>query len=145
LALLSSDGGATRQRVHSWFSGGEIERQWLEDVLRQSPLAPDQNIRVTDLGGLASLSHHIVRVRFAESLPVHRNHDLTVYVYRRRGVPRLGAGRIRLKEGDVVSIPRETPHAFQSQAPTLVVAVVMFTPTSDGRDAILVKVNECKG
>jgi quercetin dioxygenase-like cupin family protein len=142
VALLFSDGCATRQRAHLWFSEGEIKRQWIEDVLRQSPLAPDQNIRVTNLGASASVSHHIVQVRFAEPLHVHENHDLTVYVYRGRGVLRLGAGRIRLKEGDIVFIPRGTPHAFQNQASTPAVAVVMFTPAFDGRDTVPVKENE---
>src|SRR6266850_4194129 len=78
LALLLDDGCVTRQRADFWFSEQDTKRQSLEDVLHQNPLAPDQNIRVTDLGGSASVSHHIVQVRFAESLHVHENHDLTV-------------------------------------------------------------------
>lgn len=142
LALVLSDGCATEQRAYSWFSEGEIKRQWIEGVLRQNPLAPDQNIRVTNLGASASLSHHIVQIRFAESLHVHENHDLTVYVYRGRGVLRLGAHRIRLKEGDIVFIPHGAPHAFQNQASTPAVALVIFTPAFDGQDTVPVKESE---
>src|ERR1051326_5148861 len=101
LALSFSGGCASCQSDHVWFSDGEIKRQRIEDVLRQNPLAPGQNIRVTNLGAAPSVSDHLVQVRRSESLHIHENHDLTVYVYRGSGVLRLGDDTIRLKKGDM--------------------------------------------
>jgi mannose-6-phosphate isomerase-like protein (cupin superfamily) len=136
LALVLLDGCTTPRNMHYWFSNETIRQERIEDVLRRDALAPNQNIRVSDLGTSPNVSHHLVQVRFGETLHVHKDHDLTVVVYRGEGELRLGAGTIPLRQGDVVFIPRGVSHAFQNTANTPTAAVVVFTPAFDGKDTI---------
>lgn len=138
LALTLLAGCATQPSTHYWFADGTIRRDQIEDVLRRNALASNENIRVTNLGVSASTSHHIVQVRNAGALHIHKDHDLTVVVYRGRGEFRLGGKVIPLKQGDVVFVPRGVPHAFQNMAASPTAAIVMFTPAFDGNDTVSV-------
>jgi mannose-6-phosphate isomerase-like protein (cupin superfamily) len=129
-------GCATQRSTHYWFADGVIKREQIEDVLRRDALAPNENIRVSNLGVSASASHHIVQVRFAETLHIHKDHDLTAIIYRGQGKFRLGNEVIPLKQGDVVFVPQGVPHAFQNRAATPTAAIVVFTPAFDGHDTI---------
>src|SRR5438094_654099 len=119
LALLFICGCAAQPTTHVWFSDGQIRRQRIEDVLWEKPLAPDANIQVTNLGSSGSVSHHLVQIRFAEPLHIHKDHDLTVCVYRGHGTLRLGPDKILLNVGDVVFIPRGVRHAFRNESSTV--------------------------
>lgn len=142
LALTVLAGCATQRSTHYWYGNGAIRREQIEDVLRQDALPPNENMRVTNLGVSASTSHHIVQVRFAEALHIHKDHDLTVIVYRGQGKFRLGGEVIPLKQGDVVLVPRGVPHAFQNTAATPTAAIVVFTPAFDGNDTVPVRDQE---
>jgi len=74
------------------------------------------------------------RHREAESLHVHKDHDLSVFVYRGHGIMRVTNANFAVKAGDVLFIPKAVPHAFKNQGTTPAVAIVVFTPAFDGKD-----------
>ena len=119
---------------HYWCSAGGISVKQIEQALCDNPIGADQDILVTTLGTSAEVSHHLVQVRDAEPLHIHRNHDLTVFVYRGHGTMRVGEHRFEVKGGDILFVARGMPHAFQNRSMTPAVAIVAFTPAFDGKD-----------
>lgn len=136
MSLLLLSGCVTPKSAYFCLSEGRVQQRRIEDVLRQNPLAPDANARVTTLGGSGSVSHHPVQVRFGESLHVHETHDLIVSIYRGNGTLQLRANTIPPAVADFAFIPRGVPHASHNQGSTSAVAVAVVTPAFDGRDTV---------
>src|SRR5262249_39647084 len=58
--------------------GSEYRELELEKILADNPLAPGDNIKVTNIGASPSASQHVVQIRDREFLHVHKIHDATV-------------------------------------------------------------------
>lgn len=136
IALACTSCSTQRGGHHYSYSGSRLSVRAIEDVLRAHPLDSGQNIRVTDLGGTTTVSHHIVQAGAAERLHVHEEHDLTVFIYRGHGRMLIGKQEFDVKRGDIVLVPRQIPHAFVNGSDRPSVAVVVFTPAFDGRDTV---------
>src|ERR1043166_4926371 len=133
LATMLQCSCATPGASHYWQSPNGLTERQIEAVLRDHPVLPTENIVVTPLARVESASHHLVQVRHSELLHIHRDHDLTVFVYRGRGRMRIGDRTFAVRAGDVLLIPRGVPHAFENTAHSPAVAVVVFTPAFDGK------------
>ena len=137
-AVLLECSCATHRASYYWQSDSGLAGRQIDSVLRDHPLSPTGNILVTPLASVESASHHLVQVRHAESLHVHRDHDLTVFVYRGRGSMQMGDRVFAVRAGDVLAIPRGIPHAFRNEAAEPSVAVAVFSPALEGNDTVLV-------
>ncbi|HET6203608.1 MAG TPA: cupin domain-containing protein [Planctomycetota bacterium] len=142
LALLLAAACATaRPDYHApGFVGGEcVDLLAFADL---EPLPPDQAVALLPLGKASEASHHLAIVR-EEPLHRHERHDLTVQGLRGEGWLRLVLGEgersIRMAPGTVVLIPRGTPHAFRATGGKPYVALAVFSPPYDGKDAVLVE------
>jgi mannose-6-phosphate isomerase-like protein (cupin superfamily) len=120
-------------------NGNRLTRSDLARILAENPMAPGENIKVTNLGAGRAASHHIVQVRDREAPHVHRQHDGTVFMVRGQGYLILGQSRLDLGTGDVFSIPRNTPHYFVNTSPEPAAAFVVFSPPFDGKDTVTVE------
>src|SRR5436309_1601925 len=83
--VLTLCGCATSSNQVLTWDGDKISNQELTEVLRQNPLAPKQNIRITLLRQTERASVHVVQVRTAEIPHIHQTHDLSVFVVRGYG------------------------------------------------------------
>lgn len=125
--------------AHYSYADGRLSRTVISRVVRENAIPIGQAIAVINLGAVPAVSHHIVQVATAETLHVHRDHDLTVFVHRGHGILRIGAEQAVLREGDSVFIPRGVAHAFENRSTSPAVAVVSFSPAFDGKDTIPVE------
>jgi quercetin dioxygenase-like cupin family protein len=100
------------------------------------PLAPDQNIRVDEVGRTASATYHLVQVRRGESPHRHMAHDLTVVVLDGGGTLDRGERRVVLTRGDVAVIPRGEVHWFTNRGRGNALALVVFSPPLDAPDSV---------
>ena len=116
--------------------GNQLTESDLARVLKENPLRPEENIKVTTLGQGSTVSHHLVQIRDREVPHVHKNHDLTVVVMRGRGPIVIAQEQRFLGVGDVVFIPRDTVHYFINVSPDPAVALVVFSPPFDGKDTV---------
>jgi quercetin dioxygenase-like cupin family protein len=99
--------------------------------------APEQAIRVDEIGRTASASYHVVQVQGAERPHLHATHDLTVVVLEGRGtLRRLGTAPLALDAGDAVVIPRGQVHWFIREGGTPAVALVAFAPPLEAPDNV---------
>ncbi len=108
----------------------------VEVLVARVALAPDQNVRVVDLGRDAGTSHHLVALRGAETPHRHDRHDLVVVMLRGHGSMRIGREERPLGEGSTIYVPRGTPHAFRNQAPEPAVSYVVYAPPYAGDDRV---------
>lgn len=115
--------------------GNEYREIDLERILAEHPLAPGENIKVANLGRSASASQHVVQIRDREVLHVHKVHDATVTMLRGYGYLVLDKSRINLKAGDVVHIPRGVAHQYVNISSDPTVAMAVYSPPFDGKDA----------
>jgi quercetin dioxygenase-like cupin family protein len=116
--------------------GGELKDTELNKILADNPLLAAENIKVTTLGQGDAVSHHVVQVRNREIPHIHKEHDLTVAVMRGRGYLMLEKTRINLSVGDFLFIPRGTIHYFVNTFHEPSVALAIFSPPFDGKDAV---------
>ena len=79
-------------------------------------------------------SFHVVRLEGSERPHVHDRSDLTVFVLRGRVEMHLGSKERIVNPGDVIQVPRGTPHWARNVHPEASEAYVIFTPPTDGRD-----------
>ena len=133
---LTLCGCATSSHQLLTWDGDKISNQELTEVLRQNPLAPKQNIRITLLRQTERASVHVVQVRTAEIPHVHQTHDLSVFVVRGYGTMVMGTETKTVRAGDVIQVPAGVRHYFTNQSLTPSVAVVVFSPAFDGKDTV---------
>lgn len=127
IALLVSACAGTPADRSPWHAN-------VESILRENPLAADQNIRVTDLGKADSVSYHVVQVRRGEPLHVHRFHDLSIFVYRGEGSMTMRTNMFTVVAGDMIFVPKGVAHKFVNASRQPSVAVVAFSPGLSGKD-----------
>ncbi|MGH7149470.1 MAG: cupin domain-containing protein [Planctomycetota bacterium] len=105
----------------------------------EEPLPPGQPVRLIPLGTAPEASHHLAIVR-EEPLHRHDSHDLTVHGLRGEGWLRLRNAAwertIQMGPGTVVFIPRGTAHSFRITGGEPYVALAVFSPAYDGKDAV---------
>src|ERR1051325_1769912 len=98
---LTLCGCATSSHQLMAWDGDTISRRELTEVLRENPLAPRQNIRVTLVRQTERASVHVVQVRTAEIPHIHQTHDLVVFVVRGYGRMVMGSDTKTVRAGDV--------------------------------------------
>lgn len=108
----------------------------VDSLLEAHPLAKDQPSRSDEIGYDSLSSVHLIQVRDAVPRHHHAHHDENVIIVRGAGQMELGGVRQRVKAGDVIHIPRGTPHAFHSLGSVPAVAIVVYAPGFDPKDRI---------
>jgi mannose-6-phosphate isomerase-like protein (cupin superfamily) len=142
LVPLFSLSCATHHSTHYWTSGAGLSAKEIEKALKENRIGSDRDIRIVTLGSTDATSHHIVQIRSAEALHIHKEHDLTVFIYRGHGTMTVGSREIDVNRGDILFVPRGIPHAFVNKSATPAIAVVVFTPGFDGTDTIPVSAKQ---
>lgn len=107
----------------------------LDALLAARPMADAAAIRSDELGRTQGSSVHLVQARGPETPHRHLRHDLAVMVVRGRGTLHVAERAHALAAGDVVLVPRGTPHWFEPRGPRTAVAIVIFAPPFDGADS----------
>lgn len=108
------------------------------ELVARAALAPDQDVRVVEIGRDAHTSHHVVGIRSGEPLHRHERHDLIVVVLEGHGRMRLGDTTRPVGQGSVVYTPRGAVHAFTNAGERPAYAHVVYSPPYDGEDRVLV-------
>ena len=100
----------------------------------ETPLAPTDNIRPTQLEQGEQSSIALVQIRDREQPHVHSRYDLTVTLVDGSGTLWLDGTVLPMRAGDVAYIPRGTPHYFVNAGRTPAAALVSFAPPFSGPD-----------
>jgi mannose-6-phosphate isomerase-like protein (cupin superfamily) len=116
--------------------GRERVRIPLDALAERVSLAPDQDLRVVELGRDDATSHHLVAVRTAETPHRHDRHELFVVIVRGHGTMRIGDAALPAGEGSILYVPRGAVHAFANQSGEPAVAYAVYAPPFDGIDRV---------
>jgi mannose-6-phosphate isomerase-like protein (cupin superfamily) len=93
-----------------------------------------QAIAIRNLSRTESTSFHLVRAQGAEKPHVHELSDLTVVILSGSVRAHLGERVVDAGPGDVISIPRGTPHWVENIGPEASESLALFSPPFDGKD-----------
>lgn len=108
----------------------------------EQPLSPNQPVNLIPLGKAGDASHHLAIVG-EEPLHKHEHHAVTVCGLRGEGVMRLvhpdGNRTIQMGPGSVVLVPAGTAHSFKATGGAPYIALAIFSPAYDGKDAVRVE------
>ncbi|HKB16057.1 MAG TPA: cupin domain-containing protein [Planctomycetota bacterium] len=114
----------------------------LLDLADEQPLSPGQPVNLVPLGKAEDVSHHLAIVG-EEPLHKHESHSMTVYGLRGEGILRIvhpeGNRTIQMGPGSIVLVPRGTTHSFHATGGAPFVALAVFSPPYDGKDAVRVE------
>ena len=107
-----------------------------ESLAAQHPLGPTENIKSVPIARTAAFSTHFVQIRNRESPHAHVTHDLVVALLRGSGSMYVRGLPTSVRPGDVVVVPRGTPHYFVNTGDEPAAAFVTFAPPFDGTDQV---------
>ena len=79
-------------------------------------------------------SFQLVRLNTREKPHTHDRHDLTVFVLKGSALMHFGTRQIKVRAGDVIDIPRGTPHWVENRSKHGSEVFAVFTPAFDGKD-----------
>ena len=102
----------------------------------RAALAPDQLVRVEEIGRDAHTSHHLVALRKGEEPHRHARHDLLIVMLRGHGSMLQGGEERAVGVGSILYVPRGHVHAFRNASAEPALAYVVYSPPFDGEDRI---------
>lgn len=113
-----------------------LSAQQLSTDTIKAPAATD-NIYARPLFGDSLVTSFVIVVKKEVKKHKHASHSEHVYVLEGTGEMLLGDKTIKVKKGDVIFIPKDTPHAVKvtSKKPMKVISVQ--APQFDGKDRIM--------
>jgi len=126
-----------RQDTHQVMYIGANPQRW-QEIVKANPLGPDDNIKGVLLSRQPAVSHYLVQIRDRERPHLHQRHDATIVILRGHGRLVMKDRILIAREGDVFFVPRGTPHYYVNDGPGPTVALAIFTPAYDGKDAVVV-------
>lgn len=136
VALLSASLGVVAALAASRGPGPLVIN--VESIMGQQTDPRAERIKNVPLGATESSSARLVMVHDAIEPHYHAEHDEIVLLLRGKGDLRLGDQSRELRRGDVVFIPRGTPHSFVSTGGGFAGALSVMSPPYDGKDMLAV-------
>lgn len=117
-------------------SSGRIAVHSVKEIAGRNPIDPATGRAITLV---ASGKYGTVTVwQFSSGIAphLHREHDEVIYCTEGEGIARLGDEKIRMKAGDFVVIPPNTPHAVTVTSHKPMRGISVFSPVFDGKDRV---------
>jgi mannose-6-phosphate isomerase-like protein (cupin superfamily) len=121
------------------FLSGALKAQQFSGIDTIGTKSTTQNIYVKQLGGDSLSSCFVILIKQQVKLHKHAYHSETVTVLEGEGNMQLGDKNFVVKKGDVVFIPRNTPHAVISTGSVALKVISSQSPRFDGTDRILLE------
>lgn len=122
----------------SFYTGKELEQREMQELIRQNPIGPKENIKAVLIHKTEDVSIHLIQIRFKEKPHVHKTHDLIVSLNKGKGVLHIGEKVIMMSEGDIAFIPRDAVHYFENSGDDVAVGLGIFIPSYNGKDMAVV-------
>lgn len=85
------------------------------------------------------VSSFVIFVKKEVKLHKHGSHTEHVYILDGEGEMRVGETTIKVKKGDIIPIPKNTPHSLKVTSSTPVKVLSVQAPLFDGKDRIFIE------
>lgn len=97
------------------------------------------NIYNSPLFGDSLASSFVIVIKKEVKLHKHLNHSEHVVVLAGSGTMKLGDKQIEIKKGDVVFIPKNTPHSVKVNSKEVLKVLSIQAPYFDGKDRVMIE------
>ena len=96
-------------------------------------------IKVQKIGGDTLTTSFVISIKQGVKKHLHREHSETIYVIEGEGEMLLGEDIIRIKKGDYIFIPKNTPHKVGVTSAIPLKVLSIQAPNFDGKDRLLLE------
>lgn len=103
------------------------------------PIGEYENIYFRQIYSDSLVSSFVIFVKKEVKLHKHVSHTEHVYILEGEGEMRLGESTIKVKKGDMVPIPKNTPHSLKVTSPIPAKVLSIQAPLFDGKDRIMIE------
>ena len=98
-----------------------------------------ENIYFRQIYSDSLVSSFVIFVKKEVRLHKHATHTEHVYILDGEGEMRIGENIVKVKKGDIITIPKNTPHYLKVTSATPVKAFSVQAPLFDGKDRIMIE------
>ena len=130
---------ARSPEIYLPYRGNQLETLDYQQRIAEQPVPANEALSVIELDRTPAASFHLVQIQTREPLHVHRRHDGTAILLEGEGTLILGKDHVKMKPGDVVTVPRNVLHAYINEGNAPSVVYVIFSPPFDGKDRVVVE------
>jgi quercetin dioxygenase-like cupin family protein len=108
----------------------------IDEIVKEKPLADDENVMIIPIGKDKSSSIYLFQIRQNAEMDAHyhKSHDVIMYIEKGSGILELNDTRHSVKEGMIVIIPRFSLHKFINNGEVTSIVVSILSPPFDGKD-----------
>lgn len=103
------------------------------------PPADYENIYFRQVYSDSLVSSFVIFVKKEVKLHKHASHTEHVYILDGEGEMRIGENSIKIKKGDIVPIPKNTPHSLKVTSTFPAKILSIQAPLFDGKDRIFIE------
>ncbi len=137
LALLSGCAASQKYVFYQYTPLEGIKGKSLERLKWENAVQPGEDLSKTMILEMDNSSTHLIQIRGSEKKHVHEFHDATVFIQSGTGRMYLGKKSVQVGPGAVIFIPRGLEHYFVNGGSETSSAIVVFSPSFDGKDVII--------
>lgn len=98
--------------------------------------AGTDNVHNQKLYGDSLVSSFLLFIRKEVKLHKHLSHSEHVYILEDEGLMQLGEQQLKVKKGDMIFIPMNTPHAVKVTSAVPLKVISVQAPFFDGKDRV---------
>lgn len=102
-------------------------------------LSASENIYSKSLFSDSLATSFCITIKKEVKLHKHAGHSEHVIVMEGEGLMKLGDNSFTIKKGDIVFIPKNTPHAVKTTSKTALKVISIQSPLFDGKDRIMIE------
>ena len=96
------------------------------------------NIHIKKLFSDINASNFLIFIKKEVKMHKHMTHSETIFVLEGTGVMQLGNEKINVKQGDLIFVPENTPHAVKVTSKLPLKVISNQAPEFDGKDRVYV-------
>jgi|ERR1051326_2175137 mannose-6-phosphate isomerase-like protein (cupin superfamily) len=114
--------------------------QTMQSLDTIKPPASYENIYNRPVYSDSLVSSFVIFIKKEVKLHKHVSHTEHVYILDGTGEMTLGDKKFKVKKGDVIFIPKNTPHSLTVTSKTPVKVLSIQSPNFDGKDRVMIDV-----
>ena len=116
--------------------------QNMQSIDTIKPPAVYENIYNRPVFSDSLVSSFVIFIKKEVKLHIHVTHTEQVLVLEGKGEMTVGDKKIPVKKGDVIFIPKNTPHGLKVSSDTPVKVLSIQAPNFDGKDRVMVEIQK---
>jgi quercetin dioxygenase-like cupin family protein len=109
-----------------------------EEVVKANPIDPERGAVLTEVARGEQASVNVWQMTKGMPRHFHRAHEEVIFVKSGRAEVQVGARMLTAQAGDLILVPKNTPHSARAIGEEPFRGISVFAPAFDGKDRVMV-------